>query len=59
MRAYRLYCFDGVSKITGVHEIVAETDDEALQEARAIKSGVKCELWERDRLIARFEGLTN
>jgi len=30
MREYRLYCLDGVGKFTKVHEIEAESDEEAL-----------------------------
>jgi hypothetical protein len=54
MAFYRLYCFDGVDRISGVHEIDAETDDDAVAQARAIDSGIKCELWLRDRLVSRF-----
>ena len=59
MAGYRLYCFDGVSKITGVHKIEADNDADALHKARSIKSGANCELWDRDRLVSKFEGPSN
>jgi len=54
MREYRLYCLDGVGKFTKVHEIEAESDEEALDAARAMKLPTKCELWQRDRLMAKL-----
>ena len=55
MTGYRLYTFDGANRIIGVHEIEATNDADALSQARRIKSGIKLELWQRERLIARFE----
>jgi hypothetical protein len=34
-----------------MHEIAAADDEEAVASARAMKLPVKCELWERDRLV--------
>ena len=52
VRHYRLFCLDGVGKFTTMHEIAAVDDDEAVAAARAMKLPVKCELWERSRLVA-------
>jgi hypothetical protein len=57
MAAYRLYCLDGTGRISLADWIEATTDDEAIKEARHIKHGaVKCEIWQKDRLIAQIEG---
>ena len=52
MAEYRLYCLNGVGKITNSHEIEAKNDDEAEALAREKKLPTKCELWKRDRLVA-------
>lgn len=57
MRSYRLYCFDGASRITAVHEVQSRGDAEAILVAGHIKEGLKSELWERDRLVRRFDHL--
>lgn len=54
MADYRLYCLDGAGKITKSHEIDAKNDAEALILARQMKLPVKCELWERARLVAKL-----
>ena len=57
MRFYKLYCFDGASTITAVHEIQFVDDAEAILVAGDIKRGLKSELWEGDRLVRQFERL--
>ena len=52
MRDYRLYCLDGVGKFTAAETILADSDNEAIELARTKKLEVKCELWERNRLVA-------
>jgi hypothetical protein len=54
MPEYRLYCLDGANKITRAEGISAASDAEAIDAARAMKLPVKCELWQRDRLVARI-----
>ena len=54
MPEYRLYCLDGANKITRAEGISAESDEQAIARARALKLPVKCELWQRDRLVARI-----
>ena len=55
MPDYRLYCLDGAGKITRAEVIDAENDDDAVMIARAARKPVHCELWQRDRLVARIE----
>jgi hypothetical protein len=38
------------------HEIDAATDTDALHQARSIGSGIRSELWQRDRLIGKLDG---
>jgi hypothetical protein len=54
MPEYRLYCLDGANKITRAEEINAKSDEDAIMIARSRKMPVKCELWYRDRLVARI-----
>jgi hypothetical protein len=54
MPEYRLYCLDGAGKFTNAHEITATDDADALARARELKLPVKCELWERGRLVAKI-----
>jgi hypothetical protein len=54
MPEYRLYCLDGAGKITKAEEITARDDAEGLKIAKALKRHTKCELWNRDRLIAKI-----
>lgn len=55
MGDYRLYCLDGAGKFTKSHEIRADSDKEALAAARAMKLPVKCELWNRSRMVATLD----
>jgi hypothetical protein len=55
MPEYRLYCIGGDGHFEKSHEIVADDDDDALTKARALKLPVKCELWERGRMVAKIE----
>lgn len=52
MSAYRLYAFNGERSISSVTEIHAKNDEDAIMIARAQKSHVTSELWDRDRLVA-------
>jgi hypothetical protein len=54
MTEYRLYCLDGANRITRAEGIRAESDEGAIEAAQAMKLPVKCELWQRDRLVARI-----
>ena len=52
MPDYRLYCRDETGRFTKAHEFSASGDREALDLARDMNLAVKCELWNRDRMVA-------
>jgi hypothetical protein len=52
MSDYRLYCLDGSGRFNKSHEIRAANDGEAL--ARKMKLPVKCELWDKARMVAEL-----
>jgi len=54
MREYRLYTMDGVGRICAAHQFRATGDAEAIMVATAAQKRVKCEVWERDRLVAQI-----
>ena len=54
MGEYRLYCIGDDGRFTKSDEIDAKDDDEALALSRKMKLPVKCELWERGRLMAKL-----
>jgi hypothetical protein len=54
MTDYKLYCLDGTGKIGSGEWIEATTDNEAITLVRAKKLAVSCELWDRNRLVARI-----
>jgi hypothetical protein len=51
---YRLYCLDGVDKVASADWIDADSDEEALKAADALRAGRTCELWQKGRLVARL-----
>ena len=55
MADYKLFCFDGAGKVWVDDWILADTDEEALAAARALKDAAKCEVWHRGRLVGRIE----
>lgn len=55
MVSYRLYRLDGAGKISSAEWIEAADDEDAARQARLRSQGGACELWERNRLIARIE----
>ena len=56
MADYKLFCFDGAGKLWVDDWIVADTDEEAIAAARAVKNAERCEVWEKHRLVAKIEG---
>ena len=54
MPSYRLYRLDGSGKIVSAEWVDAEDDEAAAQEARDRALPVTCEMWERNRLVARI-----
>jgi len=55
MDDYRLFCIDGSGRFTMSHEFEAADDAEALAKARGMRLSVKCELWQRSRMVAVLE----
>jgi len=52
MAEYRLYCLSETGQFTMAHEIVAESDEDALSQARDMRLDQRCELWNKARKIA-------
>jgi hypothetical protein len=55
MTEYRLYCLNEAGRFAKANEIDADSDEDALKQARELKLAVGCELWERDRMVAKLE----
>jgi hypothetical protein len=57
MASYRLYCLDGAGRISLADWIEADSDEDAVAKAGAMKNGAqKCEIWQLNRLVARING---
>jgi hypothetical protein len=54
MGEYRLYCLNEHGKFAKAHELEAASDSEAVEHAKAMKLPMKCELWNRNRLVAEL-----
>jgi hypothetical protein len=54
MPQYRLYCLNERGGFSKSHEIDAPSDEDAVADAKSMKLPVKCELWNRERLVARL-----
>lgn len=52
-RSYRVYSLDGFRILKG-DWLDAASDQEAIAAARSANPGSKCEVWEDDRLVAKF-----
>ena len=55
MPAYRHYRLDGAGNITSADWLEAADDDDAVGKAHALKLPNICELWDRNRFVARIE----
>jgi hypothetical protein len=53
--SYRLYRLDGAGKIVSAEWVEAADDDAAARHARERKLPVTCEMWDRNRFVARIE----
>ena len=54
MVAYRVYFLDGVNRFTRPEVVEAASDEDAVQQARLLMSGlIKCEVWDGQRLVAK------
>ena len=50
---YKLYCLDGAKRIAGAPTpIHAQSDEEAITAAKALKMAMPCELWLGGRMVA-------
>ncbi len=54
MPVYRLYYLDGAAKVASAEWIEAADDAAAIEQARAKCASRRCELWQRQRLVARM-----
>ena len=57
MAFYRLYFFNGAAHIDRVHEVEAEHDAEAIRLSELWREGRSMELWQRNRLVKRWDPL--
>lgn len=55
MAGYRLYCLDGVRKVSSAEWIDADDDEAAIEVAKETHDGHECELWQGQRLVARLD----
>jgi hypothetical protein len=55
MLNYRLYCYDGVGKVWVADWIQAANDEDAIASAHDMDVGIKCEVWEGQRLVATID----
>lgn len=53
-KTYRVYCYDGASKVVTADFIKASSDEEAIAKAEARGFGSKCEIWDGKRLVAQL-----
>jgi hypothetical protein len=53
--SYRLYRLDGAGKINSAEWIEAADDEDAARQAGTRARGSTCEVWDRNRLVARIE----
>jgi hypothetical protein len=54
-KTYRVYRLDGVLKIVHVDEVEADGDDDAVARVRESNFGLKCEIWDGHRMVAKLE----
>ncbi len=55
MANYRVYCYDGAGKLWVADWVEAADDEGAMAAAREMTVAVKCEVWQRDRLVGTIE----
>ncbi|MGZ2412110.1 hypothetical protein ACUXST_001531 [Sphingomonas sp. F9_3S_D5_B_2] len=55
MQNYRVYCLDGASKFVTAEVIFAENDEEAVMLARKLETGLRREIWDRNRHVSTIE----
>jgi hypothetical protein len=52
---YRLYCLDGARKVASAEWFEADNDPAAVEAAKTMLNGYRCELWQGRRLVARLD----
>lgn len=55
MTQYRVYCFDGASRIIRADWIAAPDDEQALSSAHEFDGCFRKEIWDRERLVGRID----
>lgn len=53
-KVYRVFCMDSVGKITATKSVEAYSDEQAVQRVRDLNLGTHCEVWDRQRLVAKI-----
>jgi hypothetical protein len=55
MADYRIYCVDGAGRIALADWLEADTDEEAVCQAREMRpEASRCEIWQKARLVAKL-----
>ena len=54
-KTYRIYSFDGASRVVTADFIEATSDEEAIAAAQKAGFGTKCELWDNRRMVAQLD----
>ena len=53
MPEYKLYCLDGAKRIARAADVLcADSDEQAIAEARTLGKASACEIWQGQRLVA-------
>ena len=50
---YRYYCLDGIGHLYGADWFEAASDEDAIRKIEAKHPDALCEIWQRNRLVAR------
>jgi hypothetical protein len=59
MRSYRIYSFEGVSRVIAADSIKAENDAKAIVIAKEVAAGSSYEVWQEHRLVTRCAPTTS
>ena len=54
LQSYRYYRLDGVGHLHSAEWIEAESDEAAVEMVKGMCAEALCEIWQRDRLVARL-----
>jgi hypothetical protein len=54
MKGYRVYYINSADQMVGAVDLACQHETTAVYQANRLGNGRALELWERDRLIARF-----